>query len=71
MITYVVYLHIGSIFHCNIYLCFVYLSRYKVYHPQVLPIDKEWAINWMQPELLCCGVVSLIIGIGQGLLARW
>ena len=66
-----VYLHIGSIFRSDIYLCFVSLSRYEVYHPQTSPSDKEWAVGWTQPDLLPCEVVSLVIGISQGLLARW
>ena len=70
-ITHVVYLHVGSIFRSGIYLCFFHLLRYEVYHPRASPSDKEWAVGWMQPDLLPCEVVSLIIGTGQGLLARW
>ena len=62
-ITHVVYLYVGSIFRSGIYLC--------IYHSWASSNDKEWAVSEMQPDLLLCKVVSLVIGIGQGLLARW
>ena len=55
---------------CAIYLCFVYLLRYKVYHPQASLSDKKWAVGWTQLDLLPYEDVSLIIDIGQSLLAR-
>ena len=55
----------------GIYLCFVHLSRNEAYHPQASLDDKKWVVNWMQPDLLFCEDVNLVIGIGQDLLARW
>ena len=55
---------------CDIYLCFVHFSRNEVYHPRASLDDEKWAVGWTQPDLLLCEDVSLVIGIGQGLLAK-
>ena len=43
----------------------------RFYHPRASPSDEEWPVGWTQPDLLPCKDVSLVIRIGQGLLARW
>ena len=43
----------------------------RFYHLRSSSSDKEWPVGWMQSDPLPCEVVSLVIGIGQGLLARW
>ena len=55
----------------NIYLYFIHLSKNKVYYPQISFDNEEWAISWTQLDFLLCEIVSFIISIGQGLLARW
>ena len=54
----------------SIYLCFVHLLKYEVNHLQILSSDEKWAVGQMQPKLLFCEVISLVIGIYQSLLTR-
>ena len=43
----------------------------RFYHPRASLSDVEWAVGWMQPDLLSYKVVSLVIDISQAILARW
>ena len=50
------------------------LSTYqgiRLDHSWASPSSKEWPVGWMQPDLLACVVISLVISIGQGVLTRW
>ena len=40
-------------------------------HPRASLSDEEWPVDWTQPDLLPCAVVSFAISIGQGVLTRW
>ena len=78
MITYMVYLSVGRIFYLrevsSVLVSICRLSTYwgmRFYHPQASSSDKQWAVGWIQPDLLPFEVVSLVIGISQGVLARW
>ena len=55
-----VYLYIGRIFHL------------REISSALVPICRlsTCRVGWMQPDRFPCEVVSLVIGIGQDLLAR-
>ena len=60
-ITYIVYLHVGKIFHLReVSSALVSICRLSTYQ-----------VGWMQPDLLFCKDISLVIGIGQSLLTKW
>ena len=62
--------HLKDISGCGIYLYFIHLSKNEICYPWVSIDDKEWAIGWMQLDLLFYKDVSLVISIGKSLLAK-